>query len=213
MRAFLIIWGIFYILSTASCQILTQEVTEQKVFTAPEPRYRLPTTFLPFHYDLRLLIVLDQLPAEYQLEQWTAPGSVTIYGTCVHATTNITLHSEGLRINETSVRVCTCNANFVKITLNRYKTSQWIVPDIKSHIRREYRNNRTWIRRRENILHNYATAANQCWKSILNFHWLCCSNLYGQDGGPLQESLWWSLNRRNQVSPERLYKCVIYLVV
>jgi hypothetical protein len=106
---------VFQVIPVAFCILLTvthavfgselvAEPTEHKVFKVPEPRYRLPTTFLPFHYDLKLLTVLETLQNETQLTQWTAPGSVTILGTCVHATTNITLHSQGLQINETSVK-------------------------------------------------------------------------------------------------------------
>ncbi len=75
---------------------------EHKNFRFQEPNFRLPTSFDPFHYIVKIRPILEVIPED--LPQWSAPGDVTIFGTCLRPTTNITLHSQ-VAVNETSVKV------------------------------------------------------------------------------------------------------------
>ncbi|XP_021950282.1 aminopeptidase N [Folsomia candida] len=79
----------------------SQEV-ELKSFRVPSPRFRLPTSFDPYHYAIKIRPILEVITGDFP--QWSAPGDVTIFGTCAFPTTNITLHSQ-VAINEASVKV------------------------------------------------------------------------------------------------------------
>lgn len=74
------------------------------------PKYRLPTTLVPSHYDLRIIPILDT-PVEGHAP-FTAPGSVSIDVECVQSTDNVTLHASSIvNITEASVVVLDITTN------------------------------------------------------------------------------------------------------
>lgn len=84
---------------------------EKKHFRVPEPKFRLPTSFNPFHYAVKIRPILEVI--EGDLPQWSAPGDVRIDGTCTSSSMNITLHSQ-VAVNESSVKVSNLLGRFAK---------------------------------------------------------------------------------------------------
>lgn len=106
---FILILSLFSCITKAQKSLFPQnqdlsrvESTEYKVYKVPKSQFRLPSSFLPYHYEVRVRPILELIPGD--APQWTAPGSVKIFGTCVSPTSNITLHSS-VTINEASVLV------------------------------------------------------------------------------------------------------------
>src|SRR5687767_1053186 len=74
------------------------------------PKYRLPTSPRPLHYELHIIPILDTPVTGH--EQFTAPGRVSIDVECVASTDNVTLHAHPIvTIDQATVTVQDAETN------------------------------------------------------------------------------------------------------
>jgi len=70
---------------------------------AASPRYRLNDSFIPSHYNLELLVLLDNDPAIG--DQYTAPGKVSIDFQPTSDQFVLRLHANLIQVNGSSIKV------------------------------------------------------------------------------------------------------------
>jgi hypothetical protein len=80
-----------------------QSIKKEYQKEVASPKYRLNDSFIPSHYELELLVILDEDPSIG--EQFTAPGKVAITFRPTEDNSILRLHAYLLNINQSSVQV------------------------------------------------------------------------------------------------------------